>query len=215
MLRFTLCCLLVFSAPTYGVLPIPVTPLIKKIQSAWKTTKSFESEFTQTVTSKTLGIPDESKGKLYVKKPNKFRWEASEGGSIQIINHKTLIQIQPKARNNKDVVDIWVDAKGRIDTRFLDMVAGTVPIETYYKSKLLSQKGENYSLQFTPQEGKGTVYIAKIAKNGYLLTALEFETEESRTEISFFNTKKNTSMPDSLFTYNEKSGSKAIVNRHK
>lgn len=195
-----------------AALPAPkLETVLQEVQSVWDKTKTFKAPFQQSVESKLMGTTEQSEGLILVVKPDRFRWESKTDGTIQIINKKILTLVQPKAQRGRTVVDIYPDFAKKADARVLDFLAGNVQIKKLYKPKLLDQKGNFIRLELVPLGKKEETYIAEIDKKSYLLHALSYETEETKTRLEFQNPRANETIDEKLFEYTP--GKEDIVNR--
>lgn len=185
--------------------------VLEKIQSVWDKTKSFKAPFKQNVESKLMGSQEVTEGLITVVKPDRFRWESKTDGTIQIIKKKQLTFVQPKAQRGRTVVDIYADFAKKADARVLDFLAGNVQIKKLYKPKLLDEKANFIRLELTPLGKSEETYIAEIDKKSYLLHALTYETEETKTRLEFRDPTTNEKVDDALFEY--KPSKEDIVNR--
>ncbi|MCB0404198.1 MAG: outer membrane lipoprotein carrier protein LolA [Bdellovibrionales bacterium] len=214
MKRYSTCYIAFFSAILFCSSAYPAVKLetvLQEVQSVWDKTKTFTAPFKQSVESKLMGNTERTEGIILVVKPDRFRWESKTDGTIQIINKKLLTLVQPKAQRGRTVVDIYPNFAKKADARVLDFLAGNVQIKKLYKPKLLDQKGNFVRLELTPLGKKEETYIAEIDKKSYLLHALTYETEETKTRLEFHNPKVNQTIDEKLFEYTP--GKEDIVNR--
>jgi len=176
-----------------------------KFQKKFEATKSFEAQFVQTVFSKAFGTSDISKGTVYVLKPNRFRWESTSEGSIQIINGKKMTYIQPKARNNRTVVTIYEDFTKQADPKFLEFLTGKIKLKAHYRWSLVKNKKASVVVKLTPQKKGAETYIAEIDKTRYFLTALGTDSADAKTDVVFSQVRLNSDPEPKLFEYQIKS----------
>jgi len=177
---------------------------LAKIQKVWDKARTYQADFNQTVISKTLGARDESRGKLYILKPSKLRWQSTTDGSAQIMNGKRLTHIQPNAQRGRTVVDIYKDFSKNVDAKFYDFLAGNIKLKNHYNAKLLDSKGNIIRLRLTPKKVGDQTYIAEVDKKSYLLVALITDSADTRTLMRFSNIKINIPVKAELFEYKKK-----------
>lgn len=192
---------LTLAAPAPTPKAEPIDPLLEKVQAAWKEVKTFRSPFKQTVKSKGLGTTEESTGTLTLQKPDKFRWESATDGTLQIINGKQMTQVQPKAQRNRNVVDVYRDVSKRFDPRLLQLLAGNIDLREHYRPKLGKGTKRAHSIVLVPKRKGEETYIAEIDRESYLLTALSFETEDTRTRLELTNPVINGELDAKTFEY--------------
>lgn len=181
--------------------PTATQQQIEKIQQGWKKAQSYQAEFSQTVTSKLLGTKDTTKGLVTVKKPNKFRWEQTEDGGLQLINGKELLLVQPKAQRGKTVVTRYKNIGQALDPSFIGLLSGTIDLQKTFKVTIDGPTDKSWKLKLKSKKGSAQSYLAEFSKNQYLLTSLSFETDDTTTEVVFKNIKTNVTVKDSEFTY--------------
>lgn len=179
----------------------PKENLIDSIQTAWDKVTSYEAEFQQTVTSKSLGTREETRGILQVQKPLKLRWETPAQNSTQILNGNQLWQIRKSKRRKTTQVDHYRDISKLVDARSLSFLSGQINIKKSFKYKILSDSPQSIVLALSPLSGGLETYLAEILKPGYSLGALKIESPESETRIVFSKVRTNVSLQESLFRY--------------
>lgn len=185
--------------------PTPAKPkideLLDHVQVAWKDVKTYQSPFHQTVRSKALKTEEKAAGTLTLMKPDRFRWESTTDGTLQIISGNRLTQVQPKAQRDKNVVDIYKDVSKRFDPRLLQLLAGTIDLREHYKPRLGKQSKKTQEIVLAPKRKGEETYIAEIDRESYLLVALAFETEDTRTRLELTKPVINTDLDAKLFEY--------------
>lgn len=175
--------------------------VVDSIQAAWSQSKTYRAEFHQTITSKTLGTREESKGTLTVKKPLKLRWEESSTGQIQILNGDDFWQIKPHKRKKLRYVDHYSNVSKKIQLGALNFLAGKGELKKTYQYKVLQNTPKIVILALSPKGQTEETILAEFLKPSYLLGALQQENLESETQIKFQNIKTNVSLNEALFKY--------------
>lgn len=183
---------------------IALGQIIENLQKTWDATKSYETSFKQSVSSKRMGTKDESAGTLSVIKPDKLRWESTTDGSIQIMNGKKLVLIQENRRRKNRVVDMYQDLSKAVDTRPLRFLAGKAKFKDVYNIRLVSQNGTMAELKLVPKEDASETLIAEIDKNSYFLRSLTTDSVDSKVRIDFSGIKTNVTLDDAQFEYKPK-----------
>ncbi|MBI3812751.1 MAG: outer membrane lipoprotein carrier protein LolA [Nitrospirae bacterium] len=84
--------------------PVPaaenaLADVIRKIQAAYESTNDWTAEFQQVTRIEGFDTPITARGKLYIKKPNKLRWDYSEPNHHQIMVNELKIWIYTPEQN--------------------------------------------------------------------------------------------------------------------
>jgi outer membrane lipoprotein carrier protein len=92
------------SAGTVSAAPLPpgeisLADVIRKIQAAYESTADWKADFQQVTRIEGFDTPISSRGKLYIKKPNKLRWDYSEPNRHQIMVNDQKIWIYTPEQN--------------------------------------------------------------------------------------------------------------------
>lgn len=190
-----------------------VSHIVEKLQETWDQAKTFQAEFTQTVTEKRLGTPpEESRGTVSVLKPSQLRWETrkevSEAGKkvlvtdgIQILNGDKMYVIHDNPRRNSRIVDVYKNVKRAVDTRPLRFLAGTAKFQDLYTSQLVGQSKTAWEIKFTSRDDVRETLVAEVDKKSYLLLSLASDAADVRTRTKFSNERVNKPMDAQLFVY--------------
>ncbi len=178
---------------------------LEKLQTSWKQTQSYQTDFTQTVKSKATALEEEpSEGTLSVIKPNHLRWEDKTTHITQLLNADSYWEITENPRRKTRSV---VERKGvskSVGKSSLAILLGRGKFEEFYKVRLLSDSKLEAVLQLIPKGDPSETLIAKVDKNGYVLRSLTTDSPDSRIEVLFKNTRRNVDLPESLFQYEKK-----------
>lgn len=174
--------------------------LLNKFQTMWDATKSYQTRFKQVTYAKTVGTRDELMGTLYVKKPDKLRWE-SDDGNVEIVNGKKLTSLQKNRRTQAVTVDIFNDISKRMDTKALYFLAGATKLRDLYDCSLGDENKNIVEVNLKPKDKSPESYVATINKTSYLLSSLTTESVDTRTVLEFVEIKTGVVLPDTLFDY--------------
>lgn len=175
--------------------------VLEKFQKNFEKTTSFQAQFEQSVYSTAFQTTDSSEGEISVIKPDKFRWESRTEGFLQIISGKKMWYVELKARNGKNVVTFYKDFTKKADPKFLEFLTGKLKIDAHFTWTLLEDQKDRSSFRLTPKKKGEETYVAEIEKSGYSLSALSYETAETKTRVVFKNFKQNPELKASLFEY--------------
>jgi len=185
--------------------PSEVSKQLAKLQASWDAMKSFQTDFTQAVSSKAMvGLPpDETTGVLYVQRPSKLRWESKTDGSFQIVSDDEL-KVVRKNQRGTTLVDIYTNIGKAAGAKPLNFLTGKAKFNSLYRAELTNQTPETVTLKLVPRDGSRETYIAEISKDGYFLETLTTDTEDTTVVLKFANLRRNLPLDRSLFEYTAK-----------
>lgn len=175
--------------------------IVAQLQKQWDKTKSFESSFTQVVTSPQLGTTDTSTGTIQVLKPDRLRWTSDTEHTVQILNGHTFTIVQHNPRRKTTEVDIIEKMDKSIDTRLLKFLAGTARFSAIYRYQLTSQDKKGAVLRLTPRKGSAENIEVEISKPDFLIKAVTTESEDSKVRIVLSDLKTNPTLKPEIFHY--------------
>ena len=108
-LRSVLCLLAAAAALSAGLPPAPgaaraaepsindLASVVKQIEAAYRNTKELQTDFVQTTQYPDFDTPYVSKGRLFIRRPDKMRWDYKEPSHHQIyVNGDTVIYMVPE-----------------------------------------------------------------------------------------------------------------------
>jgi len=177
--------------------------ILESLQKEWDKAKTYRAKFKQTVTSTQIGaLPDEADGVLSIQKPDRLRWEQTDG-SFQIINGKQIKHVH-KNRRGTTIVDIYSNIDRVDGSKPLSFLTGKAKFSSLYQPQLVSQDAQKAILKLIPRVKSEETFIAEIRKAGYFLDALTTETPETKVVMRFSEIKTNLELDKSLFEYKEK-----------
>src|SRR5262249_9142250 len=117
--------------------PAEKTSALQETQKKYKDVKTLTAEFSQKKTNLALGTTKESAGRIFMKRPNLFRWQTEEPeASILVSNGKKIWYYTPPFREGE---------KGQVMVRHasdqsklaVDLLSGQFDLKKDFKSKQL------------------------------------------------------------------------------
>lgn len=173
---------------------------IKRFEASWEKVVGYQARFTQTVHALRLGTTDVTTGMIYVRKPGRLRWEASDG-TTQILNARQATLIKRSQRKKGRLVDIYKDGAKHLDSAAFTFLSGGKNFLRNYRALVLDSSPTVSRIRLTPQGANRESFIAEIDKSGYFLAALTTESFEARVRVEFSERQVNPALSDSLFEY--------------
>lgn len=164
---------------------------------------TFRAEFTQVVLDEALNIIQESSGTLYIKRPNKFRWDYKQPFKQHIVG---------------DGKNIWVyDVElQQITVRKMDGVLGNTPavllagggkLHKNFIVKSLGKQGKLVWMQLVPRDKDGGYESIRVGFDRGKLRTLEMvDSFGNTTRINLKNNRENIRIKKSIFQFTPPKG---------
>lgn len=162
---------------------------------------SVEASFTQTKQMEILAKPLVSKGKLYYQAPGSLRWEYSTPVWSVLLMHGSSISRYVKRGDT-----VVQDSAARIQSMRVVIqeialwMKGDFDANPAFRAELKAGR----TILLTPKEKGMSEIITKIElklsdRPGMIRSVTIYESEKSRTVLSFNDVKLNTKIPETLF----------------
>lgn len=224
---FALTILLLFSASNSWALALD--DVVARIESNYKNVAAFKGSFKQKATLKTLNRVQESMGKLFYKKPNKFKWQYTKPTEQEITSDgKTLWIYLPE---NKQVYiyelmdNQGIGGEGQIPGNFLNNL-GDLGRDFNVKWRTPTERDAqgNYLIELVPKSPVASIHelllviprdITTTSSSAFpVIASTVRDAYGNTTNIEFINIeiletvdgtakakKKTGGLPDTMFTY--------------
>ncbi|MGB9764906.1 MAG: LolA family protein [Candidatus Saccharicenans sp.] len=187
-----------FSPPAKEPLPVEIAI---RLENKLKSLTSLEADFQQYYYSSGLEEPLVGRGKVFIRRPDRMRWEYdSPEKQIFIYKDKYFWLYYPE---DKQLIKNAGSSEVQ-ESEILGLLSGDFSIVDRYQVTSnpfpTSQKGV-YQIKLTPREESQFSYILlEIDRESYLLLkAVFFEPTGSKLEYHFSRIKLGQKMPDRLF----------------
>jgi outer membrane lipoprotein carrier protein len=178
----------------------PQKSALDRMQEKYKTIGSLTAEFSQKKTNLALGTAKDSNGRIYVKRPNKFRWETIEPEpSILVSNGRKIWYYTPPFRKGE---------KGQVMVRrstdqsqlAVDLLAGRANVKKDFKSKELGPDHfELIPVKPMADVDRVEVFIEKATNLVYKLSL--FTSTGNQTELMLKNVTLDPKLSESMFNF--------------
>jgi outer membrane lipoprotein carrier protein len=184
--------------------------VVRNIQAAYENTSDWKAEFQQVTRIEGFDSPITSRGKLYIKKPNKLRWDYSEPNRHQImVNEETIWIYTPEL--NQVIVSPFAEISdsqlplhllsgvGRLDQDFTVQWADPAkPRPQGVPALTLIPKD--------PQTGLTRLRM-EVDPESYFITRLTlFEANGNESRFQFAQIRNNTGLKDRFFIFTPPKG---------
>lgn len=172
--------------------------LVEKLQKKYESISSIEASFTQEVFNPALNRSETSEGRVFFKKPGKWKWlynDPSRG--VFTSNGKKVWLFEP---DFNQVIEKDVDAvSSGITTDFL---TGVGNLGRDFEIGLAEEKPSSFLLELTPKAEIPNVRKLLLEVDRTRLLVVKTVVSDylgNRTEISFRDLKINPQISDSVF----------------
>lgn len=195
--------------------PVPanenaLADMVRKIQAAYESTNDWTAEFQQVTRIEGFDTPIASRGKLYIKKPNKLRWDYSEPNRHQIMVNEQKIWIYTPEQNQVIVSPFaeisdsqlplhLLSGVGRLDRDFMVQWADPAkPQPQRVPALILIPKDTGTGL---------TKLMMEVDAESYFITRLTlFEVNGNESRFHFGQIRNNTGLKDRFFIFTPPKG---------
>lgn len=183
--------------------------IVEKLQKKYESISSIEASFTQDVFTVSLNKSEATEGRVYFKKPGKWKWlynDPSRG--VFTSNGKKVWLFEP---DFNQVIEKDVDAASRGITT--DFLTGVGNLGRDFDIRLAEERASSFLLELTPKTEIPNVkrLFLEVDRTGFLVVkTVVSDYLGNRTEISFKDLKINPQISDSVFELKPPKGSVVV-----
>lgn len=181
--------------------PPPAAPTLEAMQAKYKDIRALTAEFTQRQTNAALGSTKESTGRIFIKRPNMFRWQTLEPEkSILVGNGHKIWYYTPPFRDGERG-QVMVKRAADVQSRLaIDLLAGHADIKKDFKCKPLAPGAYNLKpLKPAGDVDRIELFLEKPTNLVYKLVL--FTTTGNQTELTLKNVILEPQLGDSMFNF--------------
>jgi outer membrane lipoprotein carrier protein len=182
--------------------------IVDGVQARYQQTPHFQARFRQTSTLATLGEKQESKGKVFIRKPGMMRWEYHDPEKQVLVSDGVNFWVYTP-RHNQVIVSRFGEAfRSKTPLAFL---AGNGNIRDEFKVQFAdnspdSKKGDSdvFSLSLRPKAPHPSLRELKldIRKRDYMIIRSSLiDPFGNVTDIRFAEIRVDETLPHNLFTF--------------
>jgi len=200
--------LLICLAPAHATAD-ELKEIIAEVQKAHSSLKDYSAHFTQTVES--FGKTTEAAGMVYIKMPGKMRWDYEKPTKKHLISDGSKLWMHLVAEKQVYIQPLGDSAGANLPLR---MLTGKMDFSKDYHASLLNSTENLHNLRLIPiKKGVGfqNVTIAIDRKSKRIVRFELLDLYGSRTVATLTDTKINTGLKDSMFTYRKQPGVEIIT----
>jgi outer membrane lipoprotein carrier protein len=186
--------------------------LLTKVQAEYKKSGGVEAEFDQTIEVKSTRQTKKAKGKIWIKRPNKLRWETvTPDPNILVSDGKTFWFYTPPFEKGERG-QVIIKKTAQVQTRFLNaLLSGSFD---FGKQTAVEEKSAN-SFILKPKSGTaGDVQTAEVVVNEQshkIQQVILTHTSGNRTDIKLQEIKLQGKLDDKMFQFSPDKNTDRIV----
>ena len=176
---------------------------IEEMQAKYKDVSTLTAEFTQKQTNATLGTTKETSGRIFIKRPNMFRWQTTtpeNEASILVGNQKQVWFYKPPFREGENGTVLIRPAADVQSQLAIDLLAGHADVRKEFNYKDL---GEGH-FELKPLKPAGDIehielFLERSTKLVYRLVL--FTLTGNKTELTLKDVVLSPQLSDKMFTF--------------
>ncbi len=187
-----------------------VAEIVAKLQKGYESISTVTASFTQETSSKGGIKPAQvSKGKVWLKKPGKMRWEYSQPEGDLIVSDGRKIWVYQPDLNQ--AIEKEVDRGASSLTT--DFLSGIGDITKDFHVSLASSEGDTYRLALVPMEQQPNIrkLTLEIDKASFVIKKTTVSDHFGNvTKVELKDIKTNVSVQDKLFRFTAPRGAQVV-----
>ncbi len=186
-----------------------IRKVVKTLQATYRNTKDLQADFTQQTRIEGFATPLGSRGRFYIKKPGRLRWDYREPTVEQIYVNKNRVQMYVPAHEQVLIGDLTRMTASRAPLRLLQGVAKLEEEFDLAPTRVLQTGAGGLPLvTLLPKTSthEAVQNVAKIVlevqpKTYYIKTLHIHEISGNISTFEFTNLQANTGLKDDLFEF--------------
>jgi outer membrane lipoprotein carrier protein len=187
--------------------------ILENIQQTYENTKDYKAEFRQTSFIKSIEEEQQSKGRVYMKKPGRMRWEYLEPEKQLIVLDSKILWIYTQETNQviKNNFVEHFDSK----TPYLFLL-GMGKIKEEFDVTRMEEKedsGKKIVLELKPKEEQPGLrkLVLKVHPKSFQVEGTSiFDDFGNITSFDFYDIQLNSTIPGSLFQFEVPEGAEVV-----
>lgn len=164
---------------------------------------TWSADFEQTVNGDSGSVPRSGSGRLYLKKPGRFRWDYQHPSEQLVLadGHKLWFYDKDLAQVNVRDMDATLASTPAV------LLSSGAPVSREFEIKALPDSDGLTWYELRPRQQNGDFLAARIGfAKGELRRMLLADKLNQVTRLDFSNAVRNQPLPDSLFTFTPPAG---------
>jgi len=175
--------------------------VVSRLEKTLSSTKTLQANFEHSFYSAVVSTPLKEKGKLYLQKPDKMRWEYTDP------EHNIYLfegdRYQYYFAEDNQLMRGSISDEGH-ESEILFLLTGKKNITDFYSAESNSfptDNPQNAQIKLTPKQEEGGAYLLlELDKDKWLIHKIIFmDWEGNKTEFRFDKIKVNAILPKNIF----------------
>ncbi|MBE9516861.1 MAG: outer membrane lipoprotein chaperone LolA [Proteobacteria bacterium] len=180
---------------------------ISSLNHFYKNVKTFSANFTQIVMDESLTTLQESTGRLWIKRPGRFRWDYNEPFKQYIIadgNKIWLYDVELKQASFREM-------DGALGHTPAFLLGGSGSLKKNFKLKSLGKQGKLHWVQMKPKKSDGGFEDIRIGFEKGKIRMLEMvDSFGQTTRITLSKNRENRKIKTKLFQFKPPKGVEVV-----
>lgn len=198
------------SAPARTAAPsLSADEVAQRVQDHYNQVRDFSAEFTQEYRSASLASTRTSTGRVFFKKPGKMRWDYRGADERYLISDGSQLWVY-EPQFAQYYAESLTDSQLPSALRFL---MGEGNLAEDFNIRVREQNAQTITLELVPK-----VRSSQFARLRFIVDATTFEVKETTVydtlgntnRLIFSNTRQNSGLPDSGFTFTPPAGARRV-----
>lgn len=173
-------------------------------QKRWASTSTYEASFRQTIEISGIGGEVLSAGRFYFSRPDRMRWDYTEGDLQEVIGDGQWIWVyQPDLEQAYKIEYAAAFGSGGL----VALLADRAGLDERYALDLVDETDETVTLRLSPKQGAGeTLLLEMSADTMDLESVVVSDPAGSVTYVEFRDIKRNLAVDAGLFVFTPPDG---------
>jgi outer membrane lipoprotein carrier protein len=195
----------------YADEPAPPTPeIVKKIQDRYQSTQSLEAEFIQVNHYEGFTNTFTSKGRLYIKRPGKLRWDYTQPTKQQVYVNDNKVWVYVPEHQQAVLSPLAQENDSQLPIHLLSWAA---ELEKEFEVHPEKENGPLTALTLKPKEPKGgpkKILIEVEPKTALIQKITLYDENGNKTSFTFSQIKTNRTLDDKRFVFTPPKGTEVV-----
>ncbi len=189
-------------APLYALPPNPLPKLLQEVEAKYKKSNTVSADFEQLNQDVAMSHVKKSSGKIFVKRPSKFRWETLKPDQSLLISDGSRYWFYTPPFDEGERGQVIEKDSSQVQSKLANaLLSGSFSVT---RNMTMKQKGPSTFLLIPKQGSAGTVTQAtlEVDPNLKLIQKVTLEHKGgNRSEISLSKIVLGQKLDDSLFVF--------------
>jgi outer membrane lipoprotein carrier protein len=182
---------------------VNAAPAPSPVQRYFQGLESLEADFVQQVFDENARLLEESSGRMYMRKPGKFRWDYQEPTDQLIVADGKRLWLYDKELEQVTVRKL----DQALSTTPLALLSGAAPLEDAFNINDVGKRDGLHWYELRPKKQQSEFELVRVAFRGDALSSIELEDAfNQRTRLSFESLQRNIPIDAELLQFTPPDG---------